>query len=133
MIIGLIYFSLISVTFTIIISCIHDSIKNKKLKNNKVLVYLFSKCNYIQCCINKKLETKISRLSIESHISEESTGTIGSFKTVKSNTSIYSEDSEINLEKCEKITIKIEKIFILLFLISFIIYCLIIFLFIPKY
>ena len=97
-------------------------------------MYLFSKCNYIQCCINKKLETKKSQSSIESHLSEESSGTIESFKTIKSNTTIYSHDeSEIDLEKCENLTIKIEKIFILLFLISFILYCLIIFLFIPKY
>ena len=134
MIIGLIYFSLVSVAFTILISCIHDSIKNKTLKHNKLLVYLFSKCNYIQCCINKKLETKKSQSSIESHLSEESSGTIESFKTIKSNTTIYSHDeSEIDLEKCENLTIKIERIFILLFLISFILYCLIIFLFIPKY
>ena len=42
-------------------------------------------------------------------------------------------ENTIDLEECKKLTIKIEKIFILAFLLSFILYCLIIFLSVPKY
>ena len=41
--------------------------------------------------------------------------------------------SKLDLEKCKKLTLKIEKIFIILFLTSFIIYCLVIYFIVPKY
>jgi len=130
MIVGLIYFSLISVLFTIIISCVHNSIENKTIKNNKTLIYLFSKCKYIQCCINKKLSRNNSYNDAIS--SNEDNISIDSNESVKTNSTIY-EEKEIDLDECKILTIKIEKIFILIFLISFIIYCLVIFLNIPKY
>ena len=159
MIIGLIYFSLVGVIFTIFISCIHESIKNDTIKDNKFMVYLFSKCKYIKCCINN--QTRIATFKQDKQIVKyKSETTITSFPSSSSsvNRSIYSispisnesiepvvnrpnstEDIEANgentidLEECTKLTTTIEKIFILTFLLSFIIYCLIIFLSVPNY
>jgi len=162
MIIGLIYFSLVGVIFTILISCIHESIKNDTIKDNKIMVYLFSKCKYIKCCINNQSNTRQNKDKIEKHNSKISMNSIKTNSSLSSdNNSIYSispiepvvnnENIEIinknnvennveingqntiNLKECKKLTIKIEKIFILAFLLSFILYCLIIFLSVPKY
>ena len=168
MIIGLIYFSLVGVIFTIFISCIHESIKNDTIKDNKIMIYLFSKCKYIKCCINNQSNSRQNKDKIKKHNSEISMNSIKTNSSLSSdNNSIYSispintivnnsnveilnqsnleinENNEnnvetngentIDLEECKKLTIKIEKIFILFFLLSFIIYCLIIFLSVPKY
>ena len=128
MIIGLIYFSLVGVIFTIIISCIHNSIDNKTIKNNKLLLLFFSKCEYINCCL-----TNIKNNETDENIENREYSDNDSIHSIKTNNSIYSINDSINLEKCKNLTIKIEKIFILLFLLSFIIYCLVIFLSVPKY
>jgi hypothetical protein len=157
MIIGLIYFSLVGVIFTILISCIHESIKNDTIKDNKIMVYLFSKCKYIKCCINteqKKIVKHNSEISMTSIKTNSSLSTDNSSiysispieyiepvlnKVNKLNLEINNKENInittniIDLEECKKLTIKIEKIFILTFLLSFIIYCLIIFLSVPKY
>jgi len=145
MIVGLIYFSLIGVLFTIIISCVHNSIQNKTIKKNKLLIYLFSRCKYIECCINKKLTRNNSYnnaissnengTNIPNKYSDESNDSlsVSSDDSVKTNDSIYTNDDELNLDECKILTIKIEKIFIGLFFISFVVYCLVIFLNIPNY
>lgn len=178
MIIGLIYFSLVGVIFTILISCIHESIKNDTIKDNKLLVYLFSRCKYIKCCINtpnkeqiKKHNSELSMNSIKTNSSiSTDDNSLYSISTLsnktedadtpdkntdiiepvvntinKRNLELFNNDIDndenienngeetINLKECKKLTIKIEKIFILTFLFSFIIYCLIIFLSVPKY
>ena len=145
MIVGLIYFSLVGVLFTIIISCVHNNIKNKTIKKNKLLIYLFSRCKYIECCINKKLTRNNS---YNNAISSNETGTtiknnksyedidslsVSSHDSIKTNSTIYTNNDEINLDECKTLTIKIEKIFIGLFFLSFVIYCLVIFLNIPNY
>jgi hypothetical protein len=128
MIIGLIYFSLVGVIFTIIISCIHNSIDNKTIKNNKLLLLFFSKCDYIKCCLtNRKNSENDENIENREYSDNES------IHSIKTNNSIYSFNDSIDLEKCKNLTIKIEKIFILLFLLSFIIYCLVIFLSVPNY
>jgi hypothetical protein len=163
MIIGLIYFSLVGVIFTILISCIHESIKNDTIKDNILLVYLFSRCKYIKCCINTKNNHKEPQ-KIVKYKSDVSMSSIKTNSSLSSdNTSIYSispieiiepvlnknkknssenndndnietnGENTLDLEECKKLTIKIEKIFILTFLLSFIIYCLIIFLSVPNY
>jgi len=140
MIIGLIYFSLVGVIFTIIISCIHNSIDNKTIKNNKLLLLFFSKCEYIKCCLtNRKNSDNVEN---GDNGDNDDNGDNGdnreysdndSIHSIKTNNSVYSLNDNIDLEKCKKLTIKIEKIFILLFLLSFIIYCLVIFLSVPNY
>ena len=147
MIIGLIYFSLVGVMFTVIISHIHYCIKNKTIQNDRILSYFFSKCQCVKCCINKKPrihEDAISMKSIKSnetipspYISSESESDnddqirpVKSFSETPKNSVNY---SKLDLEKCKKLTLKIEKIFIILFLSSFIIYCLVIYFIVPKY
>ena len=125
MIIGLIYFSLVGVIFTIIISCIHNSIDNKTIRNNKLLLLFFSKCDYINCCLtNRNNDENDEKIEYSDN---------DSIHSIKTNNSIYSLNDSVDLEKCKNLTIKIEKIFILLFLLSFIIYCLVIFLNVPNY
>ena len=161
MIIGLIYFSLVGVMFTVIISHIHYCIKNKTIQNDRILNYFFSRCQCVKCCItkpNKIHEDIISIKSIKSNKSNKSippsppspytsSSSLDSdedqIKPVRENkliTQNYNENpnnnynkTKLDLEKCKKLTIKIEKIFIILFLTSFIIYCLVIFFIIPKY
>ena len=158
MIIGLIYFSLVGVMFTVIISHIHYCIKNKTIQNDRILNYFFSRCQCVKCCItkpNKIHEDIISIKSIKSNKSMPpsppspytSSSSLDSdedqIKPVRENkliTQNYNENpnnnynkTKLDLEKCKKLTIKIEKIFIILFLTSFIIYCLVIFFIIPKY
>ena len=144
MIVGLIYFSLVGVLFTIIISCIHNSIQNKTIKKNSILLYLFSRCKYIECCITKKLSRTNSynnAMSLNggtvtinnSNSSIEDSESISSNESVKTNDTIYNQDNELDLDECKLLTIKIEKIFIVLFFVSFVIYCLVIFLNIPNY
>ena len=41
--------------------------------------------------------------------------------------------NKLDLKKCKKLTLKIENMFIMLFLTSFIIYCVVIFCIVPKY
>ena len=115
MIIGLIYFSLIGVAFTIIISSVHNSIENNNILKNKFLLKLFSKCNYFKCCINKK----INRYNRSNSYNEAITNN--------------ESNLQINIEECKTLTYNIEILFTILFLLSFIIYCLVIFLNIPKY
>ena len=155
MIIGLIYFSLVGVMFTVIISHIHYCIKNKTIQNDSILNYFFSRCQCVKCCINtsnlKIHEDVISIKSIKSVESIPSTSSISSLsdsdeeqinpiKQIKTIKQKYMETpnnssnkNKLDLEKCKKLTIKIEKIFIILFLTSFIIYCLVIFCIVPKY
>jgi nicotinic acetylcholine receptor alpha-2 len=143
MIVGLIYFSLVGVLFTIIISCIHNSIQNKTIKQNKIMIHLFSRCKYIQCCINKKLIRSNSYNNAissnenggiqQNDISSNDSLSVSSIDSVKTNPSIYTHENELNLDECKLLTIKIEKIFIGLFFVSFVIYCLVIFLNIPNY
>jgi hypothetical protein len=157
MIIGLIYFSLIGVMFTVIISHIHYCIKNKTIQNDRILNYFFSRCQCVKCCINKPKpkihEDVISMKSIKSiesipHIppspytssSDSDEEQIKPISRIKQITQDYNETptnssnkNKLDLEKCKKLTIKIEKIFIILFLTSFIIYCLVIFCIVPKY
>ena len=56
MIIRLIYFSLVGVIFTIIISCLHNNIDNKSILKNKFMKKMFSKVKFIECCLNKNSE-----------------------------------------------------------------------------
>jgi nicotinic acetylcholine receptor, invertebrate len=154
MIIGLIYFSLVGVMFTVIISHVHYCIKNKTIQNDRILKYFFSRCQCVKCCINKpnKIhEDVISMKSIKSiksippsppspYTSSSSDSDEDQIKPVREITQNYNENpnnnsnkTKLDLEKCKKLTIKIEKIFIILFLTSFIIYCLVIFFIIPKY
>ena len=110
MIIGLIYFSLVGVTFTVIISSVHNHIDNESFVKNKWFIKLFSKCQ----CTKKKLIKSITRNTSYTE-------------------AINNETKEINIKECQKILYKIELLFIFLFFISFIIYCLVIFLNIPNY
>ena len=166
MIIGLIYFSLVGVMFTVIISYIHYCIKNKTIQNEPILNYFFSQYKCVKCCINNpkpkvKSNTKIhedviSMNSIKSNDSLPSSPYISSESNSESNSDTdLNEDqitpvkhirknymerpnnsynkNKLDLEKCKKLTLKIEKIFIILFLMCFIIYCLVIFCIVPKY
>ena len=84
MIIGLIYFSLVGVIFTVIISSIHNHIDNESFVKNKWLIKLFSKCQ----CVKKKLVKSITRNTSYSD-------------------AINSETKEINLKECQNILYKI--------------------------
>jgi hypothetical protein len=132
MIVGLIYFSLTSVLFTIVISWIHNSIKNKTIKNNKFLIKLLSKFKYIDCCISKTITRTNSYNNAISNTIEDGSSISSNESNSSIKTTIY-EDTLIDLDECETLTKKIEGLFILIFLFSFIAYCLIIFLNIPNY
>ena len=124
MIIGLIYFSLISLTFTIIISTLHNQIETKKIKDNQFVINLFENCNYIKCCINKKiLKKKNNPIDLRTVSYREATG----------DTNITTNEQEIDLDECQKFVDKIEKLFIFIFLVAFVTYCFAIFLSVPKY
>ena len=114
MIIRLIYFSLVGVIFTIIISCLHNNINNKSILKSKFLKNLFSKIKFIECCLNKNsaLEKRTDSYNEAVH-----------GKTY--------EDAQ--LEECRSLLILIEKIFIVAFFISFTIYCLFVFFSVPSY
>ena len=168
MIIGLIYFSLVGVMFTVIISYIHYCIKNKTIHNNRLLNYCFLKFQCIKCYINKPKnknknknkfkiqEDVISMDSIKSNDSNDSLPSSPSVSSFYENDSDSDSDSDsdetiksvknyikpsndsyskkkLDLKKCKKLTLKIENIFIMLFLTTFIIYCLVIFCIVPKY
>ena len=155
MIIGLIYFSLVGVMFTVIISYIHYCIKNKTIHNNRLLNYCFLKFQCVKCYINKPKihEDVISMNSINSINSNSSNDSLPSCPSISSLSESESESDErikpiknymeptnnsynknkLDLKKCKKLTLKIENIFIMLFLTSFIIYCVVIFCIVPKY
>jgi len=153
MIIGLIYFSLVGVMFTVIISYIHYCIKNKTIHNNRLLNYCFLKFQCVKCYINKPKihEDVISMNSINSNSSNDSLPSCPSISSLSDSDSDerikqikqiknYMEPTnnsynknKLDLKKCKKLTLKIENMFIMLFLTSFIIYCVVIFCIVPKY
>ena len=152
MIIGLIYFSLVGVMFTVIISYIHYCIKNKTIHNNRLLNYCFLKFQCVKCYINKPKihEDVISMKSIKSNSSNDSLPSCPSISSLSESESESDErikpiknymeptnnsynKNKLDLKKCKKLTLKIENIFIMLFLTSFIIYCVVIFCIVPKY
>ena len=152
MIIGLIYFSLVGVMFTVIISYIHYCIKNKTIHNNRLLNYCFLKFQCVKCYINKPKihEDVISMKSIKSNSSNDSLPSCPSVSSLSESETESDErikpiknymeptnnsynKNKLDLKKCKKLTLKIENIFIMLFLTSFIIYCVVIFCIVPKY
>ena len=152
MIIGLIYFSLVGVMFTVIISYIHYCIKNKTIHNNRLLNYCFLKFQCVKCYINKPKihEDVISMKSIKSNSSNDSLPSCPSISSLSESETESDErikpiknymeptnnsynKNKLDLKKCKKLTLKIENIFIMLFLTSFIIYCVVIFCIVPKY
>ena len=114
MIIRLIYFSLVGVIFTIIISCLHNNIDNKSILKSKLMKRLFSKFKLIKCCLN-------SNLGLDKRTDSYCEAVHGKTK----------EDME--LDECRSLLILIEKIFVVAFFISFTIYCFFIFFSVPSY
>jgi len=111
MIIGLIYYSLVVLIFTIIISFIHnyiDELKESNIHKSKIIDFMLSLC--YSCEKNKNNSSNNTNLNRNNSYS-----------------------NAIKIEKCIHIIAYIEKIFIGIFFISFVIYCSIMFSLIPKY
>ena len=108
MLIGLVFFSLFVVFFTVVISAIHSYTKNNKQFCRKLMVFL-NKFN-LNCKKNN-----ITRTNSYSNAIRNDT------------------NNDTDIEECNKVVSILENIFTGIFLFSFVVYCLVVFNIKPEY
>lgn len=139
MIIGLIYYSLFVLIFTIIIGYLHNYIEELKENNtekNRIIEFLLSLCRFSKCC--KKPNTNTTRRIVRS---DSYNDVINALETSTNNISVIGNNRGSNpnnktiedIEDCIYLIYYIEKLFIFIFFISFVIYCSVMFSYIPTY
>ena len=130
MIIGLIYYSLFVLIFTIIIGYLHnyiEELKENNIEKNSVIEFLLSICRFSRCCTKTNTIPRINRNDSYNNVVNVLEN-IGSTTNNKNNTI-----NNKNIEDCIHLVSYMEKLFIGIFLISFVIYCGVMFSLIPSY
>ena len=130
MIIGLIYYSLFVLIFTIIIGYLHnyiEELKENNIEKNSVIEFLLSICRFSKCCTKTNTIPRINR-------SDSYNDVINALENIGSNTRHTSNNqNDQNIKDCIYLVSYMEKLFIGIFLLSFVIYCSVMFSYIPTY
>lgn len=155
MIIGLIYYSLIVLIFTILLSYVHYYLQDLKENNKTHSEFIDNFLNTLGLCSSKKKkEEEPERNNINRSTSYQDVVNIlesnviqrPNINNLQETTNDNDDDNENeqekqnskkkeenNLDKCINLVSKIEKIFMVFFLLAFIIYCSIVFSEVPSY
>ena len=156
MIIGLTLFSLIGVFFTILISALSDYNdkfdKKEKTNTNKFIIWLYKQLKKFETCKikqdenietnnenNNEFEQQISTLQNINHneLGLRTHSYNQSMNITQNRNNNLSEQNEIKTndikEECKKMINYFEHIYMIIFFIVFILYCIIMFSLIPKY
>ena len=121
MLIGLIFFSLFVVFFTVIIGLMHNHTK-KNSKTGKIILDFLDRFN-ISCKKKKQIKRNDSYLQ-----------TVNQLNTLaNSNNNNDNNDNEEDEKDCDKLASKIEHLFTVIFFLSFVIYSSVVFSEIPNY